>query len=162
VTPGETRTRPGTGDADPGELGVAEQERRARATGVAERCGTQTPGETRTRPGAGDAEQERRATGVAEQVTDGSGPTPGCEQMRAERVEADPSSNGRVGQERSVGGPIGGRRGGARGQRRQPEQEPATMPGRTGGGGHKQRTGTGSDTMLEIDKLYSLRAKGNI
>jgi hypothetical protein len=41
-------------------------------------------------------------------------------------------------------------------------------PGRVGGGGHKQRIGgcgnpkTGSDTMLGIDLLYSIGAKGHI
>jgi hypothetical protein len=33
-------------------------------------------------------------------------------------------------------------------------------PGRAGGGGHKQRTR--SDTMLGIDLLYSIGAKGHI
>jgi hypothetical protein len=50
-------------------------------------------------------------------------------------------------------------------QNREPTKQ---WPGRAGGGGHKQRTGgygnpkTGSDTMLGIDKLYSIGAKGHI
>jgi hypothetical protein len=56
----------------------------------------------------------------------------------------------------------GRRRGSARGQQRRPEREPATMPGRTGGGSQKQRTRIGSDTMLGIDKLYFIGAKGHI
>jgi hypothetical protein len=51
--------------------------------------------------------------------------------------------------------------GGQNGNRRE-------WPGQSGGGGHKQRIGgcgnpkTGSDTMLGIDMLYSIGAKGHI